>query len=380
MNLIKLMEKKFIVMLISSALCLTVFAQNTTDKLIGKKNAEVLDSMKTIEYPYLLPIWGKKVAQKGFRLQKSAGMSIQYIYQQSDIVINNLQIGFNNGPKYNLDEIVRFDKAQTTTNGVNIRPDFWILPFLNVYAIFAKSKTATAINAGVYIPDSSNTWSKITTIDTKANFDATTYGFGITPTVGIGGFFLILDMNWSWSDISALDKPAAAFVFGPRLGKNITWAHKPDKSLALWVGGFRVKLNTGTNGSLNVSDLFPVDEWGKKIDTGYMKIADSQQKVDSWWGQLTPTEQKNPVNIAKHESANAALTRAGEVLNAAGQTVSNVANSTVQYSLDKKPKDKWNFIIGSQFQLNRSWMVRAEVGILGTRTQFIGGLQYRFNL
>src|SRR3954467_6917127 len=162
------MEKKLMILLIGCALQATGFAQNTTDKLIGKKNAQEIDSMKTAEYPYLLPIWGKKVAQKGFKLQKSAGLSAQYIYQNSDIIINNLQIGFNNGPKYNLDEIVRFDKAQTTTNGVNIRPDIWILPFLNVYAIFAKSKTATAINAGVYIPDSGNTWNKITTIDTKA--------------------------------------------------------------------------------------------------------------------------------------------------------------------------------------------------------------------
>jgi hypothetical protein len=374
------MEKKLTLILLGSVLYISVFAQNTTDKLIGQKNAHALDSMKTIDYPYLLPIWGKKVAQKGFRLQKSAGLSVQYIYQQSDVVINNLQIGFNNGPKYNLDEIVRFDKAQTTTNGVNIRPDIWILPFLNVYAIFAKSKTATAINAGVYVPDSSNTWNKITTINTKANFDATTAGFGITPTVGVGGFFLILDMNFTWSDISALEKPAYAFVFGPRLGKNITWAKRPDRTLAWWIGGFRVKLNSGTNGSLNISDLFPVDQWGKKIDTGYMKVAESQQKVDAWWDGLTPTEQKNPVNIAKYNSANTALTTAGEVLNAAGQTVSNASTSTVQYSLDKKPKDMWNFIIGSQFQLNRSWMIRAEVGILGSRTQVIAGLQYRFNL
>ena len=40
----------------------------------------------------------------------------------------------------------------------------------------------------------------------------------------------------------------------------------------------------------------------------------------------------------------------------------------------------WNFIIGSQFQINRSWMIRAEYGFLGSRSQFIGGLQYRFNL
>ena len=373
------MKKKMILLVLWSCVCVLLFAQYTTDKVIGKKNAEVIDSLKSAEYPYLLPIWGKKVVQKGFKIPKSAGLSVQYVWQNSDIIINNLQVGFNNGPKYNLDEIIRFDKAQTTTSGVNIRPDFWIFPFLNVYAVLAQSKTSTAINAGVWIPDSS-TWNKIATIDTKANFDATTFGFGITPTVGVGGFFLVLDMNMTWSDISALEKPAFAFVFGPRLGKNITWANHPEKSLAIWAGGFRIKLNTGTNGSLSTADLFPVDEWGKQIDTGYLKVAESQQKVDAWWDGLTPVEQKNPVNIAKHETANAALTRTGQILDAASQAVTNAGNSTVQYSLDKKPKDMWNFIIGSQFQINRSWMIRAEYGFLGSRSQFIGGLQYRFNL
>src|SRR3954465_10243392 len=162
------MDKKLVLILVVSVLYTSVFAQNTTDKAVWKNQAELRDSLKTTEYPYLLPIWGKKVAQKGFKLPKSAGLSVQYLWQQSDIIINNLQVGFNNGPKYNLDEIIRFDKAQTTTNGVNIRPDFWILPFLNVYGVLAKSKTSTAINAGVWIPDSS-TWNKIATIDTKAN-------------------------------------------------------------------------------------------------------------------------------------------------------------------------------------------------------------------
>jgi hypothetical protein len=95
---------------------------------------------------------------------------------------------------------------------------------------------------------------------------------------------------------------------------------------------------------------------------------------------LTPVEQKNPVNIAKHETANRVLATFGNILDEASQAVSNAGNSTVQYSLDKKPKDMWNFIIGSQFQLNRSGMIRAEYGFLGSRSQFIGGLQYRFNL
>jgi hypothetical protein len=38
----------------------------------------------------------------------------------------------------------------------------------------------------------------------------------------------------------------------------------------------------------------------------------------------------------------------------------------------------WNFLVGTQFQIDKSWMIRAELGFLGTRSQFIGGLQYRF--
>jgi hypothetical protein len=355
------------------------FAQYTTDKVVGQKNTVEIDSLKKVEYPYLLPIWGEKVARKGFRLPKSAGVSVQYLWQQSDIVINNLKVGFNNGPLHDLDEIIRFEKSQATSSGVNFRPDAWIFPFLNVYAILAKSNTSTAINAGVWIPDSSSSWHKIATINTKANFEASTFGFGITPTVGIAGFFLALDMNMTWSDIPELEKPAFAFIFGPRLGKNIAFKN-PERSLALWAGGFRVMINSATSGSLSAESLFPVEEWGKKLDTGYAKVADSEQKVDAWWSGLTPAEQKNPVNIAKHETADRALTTAGNVLNAASQVVSNAGNASIQYSLDKKQKDMWNFILGAQFQLNRSWMVRAEYGFLGSRSQFIGGLQYRFNL
>ena len=372
------MERKIILLLVSVISACSLQAQYTTDKIVGQKHETLLDSLKTVDYPYLLPIWGKKVTQKGFKLPKSAGLSAQYLWQESDIIINNLQIGFNNGPMHNLDEIVRFEKAQTSTNGINIRPDIWLFPFLNVYAIYATSKTSTAINAGVWVPDSTD-WKEILTIDTKAEFDATTFGFGLTPTVGIGGFFLALDMNFAWSDIPELEDPAFSFVFGPRLGKNFTFKN-PDRCLAIWAGGFRIKLNSGTSGSLNTADLFPVDEWGQKIDAGYTKVGESQQKVDAWWSGLTPAEQRNPVNIAKHETANRALSAAGGILDQASQAVTNAASSTIQYSLDKKPKDMWNFIIGTQFQLNRSWMIRAEYGFLGARKQFIGGLQYRFNL
>lgn len=351
-------------------------AQYTTDKIVGPKNESLADSLKKMTYPYLLPIWGQKVINKGFDMPFPVGVSVQYIWQQSDIIINNLQVGFNNGPKRNCDDLIRFDKATATTNGANIRPDFWVFPFLNVYGILAKSHNVTEVKCGLWIPDSSSNWKKITDINTKADFDATTAGFGLTPTFGIGGFFMAIDMNFTWSDIAELDKPAYIFILGPRIGKNLKFKNK--QSLAIWAGGFRVHMNSGTSGSLDISELFPVSQWQQRIDSGYIKVANSQQQVAAWWNSLSDRDQQNPVNKAKYATANAALDKAGQLLDGASQAANTVGNSTVQYSLDKRPKDQWNFLIGAQYQINKHLQIRAEYGFLSSRKQFIGGLQYRF--
>ena len=363
--------------------CLFVFtlvalagnAQYSADKVIGQKHEALMDSLRTAHYPYMLPIFGQKVINNGFSLPLPVGMSVQYLWQQSQVVINNLQVGFNDGPKYNMDQIIRFDEASTTSNGINIRPDFWILPFLNVYAIFARSKMSTSVNCGLWVPDSTE-WRKAVDFSSKVSFNATTVGFGLTPTFGIGGFFVAIDMNFSWTDIEQLDKPAYVFVVGPRIGKNFRFGNQ--ESLAIWAGGFRVQLDNGTSGSLPLSEVFPVDQWQLKVDTGIMKVANGQSQVDAWWSGLSAVDQKNPVNIAKYEAANAALARAGQFLNGASQAITGATNSTVQYSLDKAPRDKWNFIVGAQYQINKRLMIRGEYGFLGSRQQFIGGLQYRF--
>jgi hypothetical protein len=109
-------------------------------------------------------------------------------------------------------------------------------------------------------------------------------------------------------------------------------------------------------------------------------VEDAQSQVDTWWGDLTSLEQNNPINKAKYETANRALTAAGNFLNAASATVDNAENSTVQYSLEKRPAQMWNFMVGGQYQHSKNWMLRGEYGFLGSRQHFFIGLQYRFGL
>jgi hypothetical protein len=356
-----------------------VSAQVYTNKVVGDKNQSLKDSIEKQGYPYILPIWGKKATAKGFQLPYSAGIGVNYLWQESDLVISNLMVGFNNGTMHNLDEIIRFDDAVASANAINIRPDIWLFPFLNVYGIFAEANTSTAISAGIWLPDMDSTWSEVTSFSTKAKFDATSVGFGLTPTLGVGGGWIALDMNMVWTDVSALNKPVFTFVFGPRVGKTFKFRN-PNMNIAGWVGGFRLKYSSETSGSVNLTELFPVEEIQAKLDQGFVKIGETEQQLDSWWNGLTAAEQKNPVNKAKYETTSKALDKAGNALTAIDGALNDGKSATVQYSLEKKPKNMWNFLIGTQFQVNRHFMIRAEYGFLGSRQQFIGGVQYRFGL
>ena len=199
------MMKKIIVYLVFTLCVLSpAAAQVYSDKVVGKKNAALNDSIKVKPYPYALPIWGEKVTAMGYDLPYSAGLSINYFWQESDIIISDLLVGFNNGPMYDIAEIVRIDNAVASSYAINFRPDIWVFPFLNVYGILAKANTSTAIDAGVWIPDTTNTWREVAAFSSVAEFKATGLGFGMTPTIGVGGGFLALDMNMSWTDVSAL--------------------------------------------------------------------------------------------------------------------------------------------------------------------------------
>jgi hypothetical protein len=350
-----------------------------SNKEVGKKNLALADSLKHSEYPYALPIWGDKATKRGYSLPYSAGVSVQYFGQKSDILIDNLMVGFNHGPMYDLDGLVRFDKVVSRSDGVSLRPDVWLFPFLNVYAILGRSSASTEVNYGLWLPDSSGGEHKVLSSGTKVDFTANTFGFGLTPTLGVGGGWLALDMNFTWTDVPQLAEPASAFIFDPRAGKAFR-LRNPDENINVWVGGFRLAINTGTSGSIPLGDALPIDQWQASVNQGISQVEQLNQQLDAWWNGLSAAEQANPANQARYAAGKAALERAAALLDAANRAVSNAASSTVQYSIDKRPEDMWNFTVGGQYQLNKSWMFRAEVGFLKSRTHVIAGAQYRFPL
>ena len=139
-----------LIFLLVPAGVLSLNAQVYTNKPSIRVDKQTRDSVKqAVEYPYILPILGEKAAKAGFDLPYSAGLGVNYLWQESELIINNLAVGFNHGPLHSLDEIVRFDKAVSTASAINFRPDVWVLPFLNVYGVFARSAPSTIVDFSV---------------------------------------------------------------------------------------------------------------------------------------------------------------------------------------------------------------------------------------
>src|SRR5918993_222400 len=124
------------------------YAQYATHEL-SKKQQEYTDSLKKIDYDHIFPILGKKAYKMGFDIPYPAGIMANYFYAKQGLIIENLQLGLQSNnqdiPLTPVD-IVEFGENTVAANSYNVRPDLWILPFLNVYGVFGVGNSTTIVN------------------------------------------------------------------------------------------------------------------------------------------------------------------------------------------------------------------------------------------
>jgi len=101
------------------------------------------------DYPYALPIWGQKVADRNIELQLPFGFNVNYVYNQMTLELTEFSMNFFDGE--NLDDIINpetlnFTETVATANGVNVRADAWILPFLNFYGLYSRNQGSTKVS------------------------------------------------------------------------------------------------------------------------------------------------------------------------------------------------------------------------------------------
>ena len=317
---------------------------------ISKKQQAYTDSLKQVEYNYIFPILGQQAYSQGFDIPYPAGLMANYIWMKQGIILENFQLGIQSE---NVDlpmapiDFIDFGYNTNTSYVVNFRPDLWVLPFLNVYGLFGYGSSTTEVNLTAPV--------EMKSVVTQ---DMSTLGFGVMGAFGLGPLFMSVDANWTWTNPELLADPVLVKALGVRLGKSFVFKNHPERNIAFWVGGMRIKMNSATVGSIRLADAIPQETWDR-VD----EIVDD---YNIWYDGLDPIRQGLVDNSAFPAFIDA-------LDNAEGNTI-------VHYGMDKRPVDEWNMVIGGQFQLNKNWMLRSEGGIVGDRKSFLASVNYRFKI
>jgi len=321
-----------------------------TSKKVKDKHKQYTDSLKQVKYDYTFPILGQKVYEKGFDIPYPAGMMGNFMWMDQGIVIDNMQLGLKTD---NLDipltsvDFIEFGNNSNTSYTVNVRPDLWVLPFLNVYGLFGYGHSKTEVKLVAPIDLNSVVEQNISTV-----------GFGLMAAGGIGPVWFSVDTNWTWNKPELLDRAVPVNVLGLRFGHTFVFKNKPQSNIALWAGGMRASMGASTVGQIQLIDALSSETWDRRDE-----IVDNY--YDWYNNEATPLQQ-----IVADEILTPIVDR---IENADGESI-------IRYGMDKQVKEKWNGIIGMQYQLNKTWMMRTEAGLIGDRKSFLLSLNYRFLL
>lgn len=328
------------------------------------------------EYPYVLPIWGQKVADRGIHLQLPFGANVNYVYNQMTLELTQFSLNFFDGE--NLDDIINpeslnFTETIATLNGVNFRFDAWVLPFLNIYGLYSRNQGSTQVSFQPQVIEKdlgpNGNLMEIRTLENPIEvapvyFNTNSFGTGATAIYGWGdGYFVGMDGNVSWSTSDLLEKTVTFFVASARIGRRITF--KNDMKLAVYFGAmYRDFVNKENNtGSIPVPEL---DEAMINAIDGLTEINNAQ--IEFWESLPDATPGKN-------EKLAELYARDDRLINAK----SRVENSdAINYSIKKEIIENWSTQIGYNFEISDHWMVRGELGYRAGQKFFMTGLQYRF--
>lgn len=306
------------------------------------------DTSKRV-YPYKLPFLGAKAYENGFNLPLPAGFMLNYFIANQDVVIPEIAVGFADGilpeiPLTDITRIIDFEEVSATAWSINVRPDIWIFPFLNVYGIFGKAYAQTNVKLSYPIE-----------LSAQANLEGSSYGIGTTGAFGVGPFFCVMDGNWVWSNMDNFTEPVKSSTFSMRLGKAFTINESKQSNFAIWAGAMRIRMGNITEGHITLRDVLPDETWAKRdeVVNNYWAWYEEQDAAQKLFADKIFTPIVN--NIAEADGA-----------------------GTIHYKLEKKPKQEWNMIIGGQYQINPKWQLRTEGGIVGNRKSFLFSANYRF--
>ncbi|NLR90681.1 MULTISPECIES: hypothetical protein [Flammeovirga] len=332
------MRLLFTTLFITIQSCL-LFAQGIDSTAVEKK-----------KYPYIFPIWGQQVQDRGIDFPFSAGVSLNYVFNEMYLDITQFSMSIGGIPMDDIlnEETLGFKKTRAFTNGGNIRADLFALPFLNVYGLFSYSQGGTEVSLqpqfeNVTFPE----------FGSKVVFNAQTFGGGMTLHYAIKKYFVSVDANYSSSQSALLAQRVGLITSSMRMGRRFQFKNKTKLAFYIGVMYRNFTNNKGNSGSLTIGEALPGLEDG--LNNWYEGLTDAQKRViDRVQDRIDERLEDTP-----YES---------------------ISDLDIQYQIKKDLIKKWTFQFGGNYEINKHWMIRGEYGVSDYSKFLLTGVNYRFGV
>jgi len=279
-----------------------------------------------------LPFLAQKVIDLGFDLPNPYGAGVVLAHVEQDIVLSELQVGFNGGEKQPVD-FVDFNQSTAQNNAAQLKLDTWVFPFMNVYAVLGRFDGEAVIPISVPgsealkfllpevgklcdrpagFPGRLELCDQLLTGTALPKYEGTNIGIGMTLAMGWKNYFVAIPATYVRTDINIVDSSIDTVQVAPRIG--FTMNLNGPGMLAFYTGGSWMDID------LELS------------------------------GQVT--------------------------LSAPGTEPDQVFN--IDYTVREQGRQAWNYLAGFNWDVNSHWSVMAEIGFGGARDHLISSIVYRW--
>ncbi|MDC9582838.1 hypothetical protein PSI15_14895 [Xenorhabdus sp. PR6a] len=300
-----------------------LFSLTMTESGVQQTNNDGSLAGATKSESRILPIWGNAARAKGYDLPEPFGASYSYMNLRQDIVVDSIKFEFTN-PKYKAWEsgiTVNAGDTREKSETHMLKLDSWVLPFLNVYGVYGKTKgkSTTNIDNIVFMGDA-DTYKNI---PFELNFKGKTFGGGATLAGGYKQFFATLDTNYTRTNLDILDGDISALVITPRVGYEFVFepllAGQGNTKVQVWVGAMYQDITQRFKGNVSGLDLPP---------------------------------QLSLFKYIQHET-------------------------DIKFDVEQHLAHKWNNTLGARIEVTRNFNILSEVGFGNRNSFFISG-EFRF--
>ena len=269
------------------------------------------------------PLMAQRVVDLGYDLPLPYGIGLTYVDVKQDMLLDNLEVGFNGGAKEPF-EFVGFENANSESNSFQLKLDMWLFPFMNVFGLLGTvdgdapvdvlldgngmlDQLGVSCSGPLPNPLCALLEDQTITLPVKANFSGKTYGIGTLVAGGWNNWFVTLPISFTYADMDNQDTTGVSTTFAPRGGRT-----------------------------------FNLRNWGNLSVYGGGNYLNTELSID------------------------------GTV------TVPN-SDLDINYTIDQENKDNWNLIFGGNWDFNKRLSLAAEYnGFIGSRETIIVSFGARF--